>query len=328
MPATTNYLYSTDSYVTTIECADCHVERSIQGRVAVYDETVAETFRWHSGNGRYLNRCRSCERTHVRNWRAARSVPAAAVEVVAPLGADRTFGVELELTFPLATSRYLVQDALAAAGLGTWRVKTDGSLSGGSGRHGLEIVSPILSGENGYDQIARACGVLQRLGAKPNRTCGMHVHHGVSDLGIEDFKRLVASWTDNQGVIDRLVSASRRHGGSSYCRRLTSAERQRIMALRDLRSISYHTVDRYRTLNVQAYTRYGTVEIRQHQGTVEADKIVNWVKFGQAIIDRSRAQAIPRTRTVADLLGQLSTLAESARTFLAQREVQLAGAAA
>jgi hypothetical protein len=36
---------------------------------------------------------------------------------------------------------------------------------------------------------------------------------------------------------------------------------------------------RFRKLNTRAYSRHKTVEFRQHSGTIEAIKIVNWITF-------------------------------------------------
>lgn len=295
------------------------------------DEAVELLFRFHSGNGRYLNRCRECERAHVRAWRQNRRVPAAVVAGVS-LGIDRKFGVELELTFPATMLHTTIQSRLQDAGLRSWRVKSDGSLSGGPGRTGWEIVSPPMRGQDGIDQVRTACRVLKtQCDAKPNRTCGLHVHHEVADYTIDDFKRLVRGWTNSQDAIDLLVSPSRRgRGASQYCQRLSSGEVSSIMSAGTVRDLTYlRRVSRYRTLNLLSYARYGTVEIRQHQGTVEAEKVVNWILFGQSVIEHARQDTLPRTTTVSDLFTRIGErLADEAQAFLTRRSESFAGAVA
>ena len=46
-------------------------------------------------------------------------------------------------------------------------------------------------------------------------------------------------------------------------------------------------ISRYRKMNLQSFSKYGTVEIRQHQGTLNWLKIVNWMIFTQALVTRS-----------------------------------------
>jgi len=41
---------------------------------------------------------------------------------------------------------------------------------------------------------------------------------------------------------------------------------------------------RYHVINMTAYLKYGTVEFRQHSGTIEFVKIANWLKITQALV--------------------------------------------
>jgi hypothetical protein len=65
-------------------------------------------------------------------------------------------------------------------------------------------------------------------------------------------------------------------------------------------------MDRYRALNFNAYAKYGTVEVRQHQGTLNADKIINWVKFGQSVIAAAVAGTVCEASTGEELLTLLA----------------------
>ena len=44
---------------------------------------------------------------------------------------------------------------------------------------------------------------------------------------------------------------------------------------------------RYMTLNIECYVRYGTVEFRQHSGSLCSEKIGNWICFCTNLVDRS-----------------------------------------
>jgi hypothetical protein len=65
-------------------------------------------------------------------------------------------------------------------------------------------------------------------------------------------------------------------------------------------------MDRYRALNFNAYAKYGTVEVRQHQGTLNADKIINWIKFGQSVIAAAVAGTVCEAITGEELLTLLA----------------------
>jgi hypothetical protein len=43
--------------------------------------------------------------------------------------------------------------------------------------------------------------------------------------------------------------------------------------------------DRYQKLNLESLERHGTIEFRQHSGTVDAEKAVNWVRLCTAFIE-------------------------------------------
>lgn len=275
-----------------------------------------DSFSWSTSRATFRGTCRDCARSRRTSGpRAPRSRRVAGLA----MGIGRTFGVELELIFPSGHNRGTITAALEAEGVTGWRVKSDGSLSGGNG---WEVVSPVLSGEAGIEKVRTACRVLTRLGAKPNRSCGLHVHHGARDMTVAAAKALARTWSANQGIIDGLVSPSRRNGGSYYCRPLTSSDLAAIESIRDLRSLS--RLDRYRTLNLASYGRHGTVEIRQHQGTCDAEKVVSWIRFGQAMIDTAITTGATDTqRRVRDLFDRMSDrLDETARTFLTGRAVE------
>ena len=283
---------------------------------------------WHSGHGRFVTRCRSCERevraARPRSTTSGRRVPG----TFRALGTGRRFGVELELIFPRSVGRSEINGALAAAGLVGWAARSDGSLSVG----GWEVVSPVLAGEDGIEQVRKATRALRGIGATVNRSCGMHVHHEVRDLTVDAIKQVFRTYRANQDLIDGLVAPSRR-GRQTYCGSITDHEMQQVEAARDLRAVGQF-YRFYSNLNLGAYGRFGTIEVRQHQGTNDPEKIVSWIKFGQAIIDRAAEQAAAGTTTatassrVRDFLGQLGEhLDETARTFLLGRTVEFGAVA-
>src|SRR5262245_48018434 len=104
-----------------------------------------------------------------------------------------TFGVEIECLVPVAAN---VQAGSYHHGVQVpdlpdgWNAQHDGSLHGGRGRRGIEIVSPVLKGADGFRQVKAVCEWLRRIGATVNRSTGFHVHVGVERTP-ENLKKLV-----------------------------------------------------------------------------------------------------------------------------------------
>ncbi len=240
-----------------------------------------------------------------------------------PLGLERRFGVEVEF-FGIDRGRVQLWLNSTAFGAQGWRVVSDGSVQGAvEGRHysGLELVSPPLRGEAGLTQIREALTWLVDNGAKVNRSCGLHVHHEARDLGAKGIARMADTWTKHQGLINWLVSESRRDTVSNYyARPMTEAVVDGIKRAADQGRIG-GAHSRYYAVNVASYGRHGTVEIRQHQGTLSFRKIEAWVRLGQGLMD---AAVEERAISETGLRGLLAAarVDEDASAFLLGRAMQ------
>ncbi len=151
-----------------------------------------------------------------------------------------------------------------------WKIISDGSIRG---YRGAEIVSPILNGSEGLQQVSLVCDALEEIGAKVNSSCGFHVHHEASNLTVKQMKNLIKMYARCEDVIDSFMPPSRRASNNSYC-----ASTKNLV-----RTLSHHSnlqgYSRYTKLNFQSWYRQGTVEFRQHSGTTDYNKISNWIIF-------------------------------------------------
>lgn len=233
---------------------------------------------------------------------------------------NRCFGVEIELKglSQLAAARALTNAGITAydenynhVARPHWKVVPDGSISGG-----CEVVSPILSGQEGLEQLAAAMAALRSAGATVDQACGMHVHIDARDLTGDEFARTFAFYTERQELMDLLVAPSRRH--NTYCRKY---DERTIVNIKDTakqdtdrygdtvdgkRQATRVHGDRYMTVNLQSYLTHGTLEFRQHQGTLNGTKAVSWVTMLLAIATKVQATAeeeISRTDVGAMLDG-------------------------
>lgn len=258
----------------------------------------------------------------------------------------RKFGIEIECFGPVSSEA--VARAISAAGVNCvaegynhltrsyWKVITDGSIQAPGSQIGYEIVSPPLTGE-AYDDIRTVSNVLIDLGVTVNRSCGLHVHIDAANLTTPQLFMVAARYHRFGNEIDAVLPNSRRATNNMYCLPLTdemaamrdSTTPERVFGMPS-RSMVQQFFERgsmrsrYRKLNLMSYLVHGTVEFRQHSGTVEARKIINWVEFCQNFVEQSIAVASQVTSTVVQqndnrAVDPHSGLAASIYYFLCRR---------
>lgn len=215
---------------------------------------------------------------------------------------NRTFGVEIEFI----GNREAVAQAINAAGLQCnienynhttrphWKITTDSSVRSNNGARGWELVSPILKDQDGLEQIEIVCTAMSQAGATVNRTCGLHVHHDARDFNTNSFKNIIKIYTRFEPTIDSLVACSRRGHANEYCRSMKDISLEVVLNQDSFREMNYYLPSRYYKLNLKSYTTHGTIEFRQHQGTINASKIINWIKLTQAMVERAVTRQVKK----------------------------------
>lgn len=215
---------------------------------------------------------------------------------------NRNFGVEIEA---YNCTRERLARELQAAGISVevegynhtdhqdhWKLVTDGSLTG---TNTFELVSPILHGEEGVNELERVCWVLELCDVKVNDSCGLHIHMDAHDFTMQTWRNLAISYKRLETVIDGFMPRSRRN--NRYCLPLRNISEERInraQTIADLRQAFSH--NRYHKVNIEAYARHSTVEFRQHGGTTNFTKMSAWIHFLEKMITFASATTIsPRT---------------------------------
>lgn len=245
-----------------------------------------------------------------------------------PAADNRRFGVEIEFFLPYSTNLSSIVDALNTAGVSTysvgythevssrWKIVTDGSLFNSGSKHGsgYELVSPPIRGEEGLVAIDKSLKVLVAAGCFINKSCGLHVHHEATDLTLDALKKVAVYYTEAKSVINKFFSKSRLN--NQYAKHYDSDE---LDALNTKASISSFRdfaryINRYRTVNFNAYAKYGTIEFRQHHGTLNAKKVRAWVLFTQAVI-RCASKSKMLGTTLKDVLDATELSREDRRYF-------------
>lgn len=256
---------------------------------------------------------------------------------------DRTYGIELEVVRSsrnAATSSVLAQ-ALREAGFprvedlgythehsNYWRVVSDSTVRNDMGE-GFEVVSPVLQGEGDFAQVQRVCKVLEARELTVNKTCGLHVHLGAGDMTPSDILAIAKRYATHEDKLDAIVAPSRRGaaGGLGYCmtnKGFLTIDNDRVTDLQSLYNVADAAVrgrgapqgddGRYTKFNVKAYQRHRTVEFRQHQGTINAEKIEYWVRFLQQFVKTTLA----KSRGTYQVAPSTDILAQVKKTYKGQ----------
>ncbi|MCA1452852.1 amidoligase family protein [Bradyrhizobium sp. BRP22] len=212
-----------------------------------------------------------------------------------------TFGAEFEVILPSDRNRASAASAVAAhsgltvvsAVLGgrpvtTWKVVSDASVSGGGA--GLEFVSPVLKGADGLEQVRKICAALTSIGATVNTTCGFHVHVGARDQADnpEFFKNLLKLYGKFEEALDGIMPASRRGNANRYCASIVRYA-PNVDRARSVQEVIGTIPGRYHKLNLAAFKKHRTVEFRQHAGTVDGEKAVNWIVVCLKLVAAAKA---------------------------------------
>ena len=239
---------------------------------------------------------------------------------------NRNFGVEIEAC---NCTRERLARELTAAGINVqvegynhtdhtdhWKLVTDSSLSG---NNTFELVSPILHGEQGLEELEKVCWVLDLCNAKVNDTCGLHVHMDAAEFDLATWKNLILTYKRLEGVIDNFMPRSRRN--NHYCKTLTTISEVKINRasnISDLRAAFSH--NRYHKVNLEAYTRHRTVEFRQHGGSTNFTKMSAWIHFLAKMITFAKQGQVHTGTT----LQNIPFLTESEKLYLKIRTKKLA----
>jgi Putative amidoligase enzyme len=181
-----------------------------------------------------------------------------------------------------------------------WSIVGDGSLhSGPTGFVGVEIVSPVIDTDKATDltTIKRICAALQDIGCTVDEHCGLHVHVDTEDMSVADIKRIFGRYSQYEDIIDRFMPLNRR--GSLYYAKSGKPMVGQVFAV-DTKSALARVLggQRYWRVNLDAMLRHGTIEFRQHSGTINYETIMRWVSFLMQFITASTATYVPVAKKV------------------------------
>lgn len=237
-----------------------------------------------------------------------------------------TFGVEIECN----VERGAIREAAVITGMSYqyegynhrdghsyFKFTTDASVQGANA---IECVSPVMQGTKGKSTLKCAVETLNRAGASVNRSCGLHVHIGAADLTQQQCANVFNNYYFLEALIDSFMAPSRRRDTNCYCRSLS--DHSALTKCKSMSEVQYTLdSDRYHKINPMAYNRYKTIEFRQHRGSVNYDKILNWVMFCGKLVEWSKKNRLTANVTSVD---ELPFLTAVEKKFFNNRIAELA----
>jgi hypothetical protein len=146
-----------------------------------------------------------------------------------------------------------------------WKVTTDSSC-------GYELVSPILT-ESTVRSVTPAMRSVANAGGYTTSDCGLHVHIELplAARHIDAGQEVAALYHDAYDLISPLFSDNRLN--NTYARFVEDRDDWLSCILNE----------RYYAVNLRAIGRQGTVEFRQHQGTLSARRAYAWLNLCDAL---------------------------------------------
>lgn len=248
---------------------------------------------------------------------------------------DFTFGVELELVAPFG--QYDMRSELDRNGGSDFRVVHDGSLHAGPGLHAMEVVSPVLQGTEGLAKLRKVMDFLRGRGCRINNSCGMHVHIGVRGMKPERVRRIAIAFLNAEHHFDALVPPIRRNNryAQSNFARVNGTSLHTATTISAMASVmnggsspQHYNPYRYYKLNFQSFVHHGTIEFRQHAGTVESDKACAWVRLIAGFCARaagSTQQTLGERESFEQWIAACTD--EAGQRYMQQRRTKFSGTA-
>jgi hypothetical protein len=178
-----------------------------------------------------------------------------------------------------------------------WRIVHDGSISpSGEDDVGREFVSRGgLSGDELYMSINNMTSILTREDWYVNKSCGLHVHIDARDLRARQLAYILAVAKLCEPVIYKMMPPSR--GNTRWAKRIPMSI-EKILRIHDEEdfidawyrshgtnpSMEKYNDSRYCGVNMHSRVIHGSIEFRHHSGTLNPEKIINWIEICQSIV--------------------------------------------
>ena len=177
-----------------------------------------------------------------------------------------------------------------------WSIKSDGSLR----NNGVEFVSvKPLAGKELVQAIDEFREIISVFPSSSSHRCSVHCHIDFSKNTVEETRKFYKLYTLLEPSLYTVSSKTRYH--NIYCPGLTHATEQIRLAALALYSDESFAVEakrcnKYSGINLASLNTFGTIEIRTHSGTRDANEILEWCR----ILNCVKAAALSLPEEVID----------------------------
>jgi len=176
---------------------------------------------------------------------------------------------------------------------------------------GKEFVSPILQGDEGFEEIRRMCRFAAERDWTVNRSCGLHIHLDLANDSTEECLRIAYAYRKTYPLWKKFVARSRADNSMCGSPQYSCADIRTFEHIEDFAELR----DRFEYVNWRAYIRHNSFEVRLYHGTLNSREICNWIALHARFMDAVKGMtfeeldeklgAIARTnwRCLCDLIG-------------------------
>lgn len=196
-----------------------------------------------------------------------------------------------------------------------FKLVTDSSLRG---EMPIECVSPVLSGRAGKSELKKVCQSLNTIGAKVNKSTGLHVHIGLGNMTDTQYLNIFKNYYYLEEIIDSFMAPSRRNNGFAQSLRRQWANINRSHSRSEL-YLNMHS--RYYKVNPKSYLAHNTIEFRQHQGTTNYTKIAHWIDFCAKLVEYSKKHVLTAQVLTID---DIPFLTAAEKRYFGARQAEMA----
>jgi hypothetical protein len=172
----------------------------------------------------------------------------------------------------------------------------DGSIQEIDGFFACEI--RVLTRLSHIDNLEKTCKLLNDLGAKVNKSCGLHVHLDARHLSQDQVSIIGKNFSKAMPTLASLMPKSRLD--NRFCKL----------------GVSKFNGSRYYAVNLTAFSKYKTIEVRLHSSTTDFVKIKNWIDLLSAI----KQSTIKKTCKDLNQLTDYVLISEDLLEYFTQRQ--------
>jgi hypothetical protein len=160
----------------------------------------------------------------------------------------------------------------------------------------LRVVDDI----NSMKKLKAVCDLLESIGAKVNKTCGLHVHFDQRDIEYGQAEKKGNTLEKCIDGLKQMLPKSRRN--HQYCNGRISTDGNE---------------GRSSFINMEAYGKFKTIEVRAHSGTCNFTKISNWIKICKNIMESEKSDT--NLNTITDVISKYFTDKPKLAQYMVER---------